>query len=87
MDTPTLVQSFSNLGVHCGHMRTPESADCWALPSRKSRVQEFVFPVNSHVALLLDQTLGDTALVHAAAVDAERLDTPDAERLDESLNV
>ena len=38
-----------------------------------------MFPVNSQVALLLDQTLGDTALVHAA--------TPDAERLDESLNV
>ena len=53
MDTPALVQSFSNLGVHHGHEKTPESSGCWALPSRKGGVQEFVFPRSFQVMLIL----------------------------------
>lgn len=67
VDTPALVQSFSNLGVHHGHQKTPESA------SRKGGVQEFAFPLNSQVALLQDLWRSPT-LVLAASPDAERPD-------------
>ena len=73
VDTPALVQSFSNLGMHHGHQKTPESAGCWALPSRKGGVQEFAFPLNSQVALLQDPWRSPT-LVLAASPDAERPD-------------
>lgn len=73
MDTPALVQSFSNLGVHHGHQKTPESSGSWALPSRKGGVQEFVFPLNSQVVLLQDPWRSPT-LVLAASPDAEKPD-------------
>lgn len=73
VDTPALVQSFSNLACTMVTRRLPKAQVAGPYPAGRGGVQEFAFPLNSQVVLLQDP-LEKPVLVLAASPDAERPD-------------